>query len=142
MTKVKKSILVHAPAAEVYNYLIDYNNQPDWIPSTVEVWHGSGTGVGQRFKWKYKMAGVLIEGESIVTEVIQDKRLGFQTKGAVASDWLLLLEEKDGGTEVELHIEYTIPVPVLGKVAEKIVLKRNEKEADLAMENLKMILEN
>jgi len=99
-------------------------------------------GVGQNFKWKYKMAGVLIEGESTVTELVPNKRMGFQTKGAVASDWLLVVDAKDGGTEVELNIEYTIPVPVLGKVAEKLVLKRNEREADLAMENIKMIMED
>jgi len=87
------------------------------------------------------MAGILIEGESTVTESVPNKRIGFQTKGAVASDWLLVVDVKDGGTEVELNIEYTIPVPVLGKVAEKIILKRNEREADLAMENIKVIME-
>jgi len=142
MAKVKRSILVNAPADKVYNFLVDYKNQPDWIPSTVEVWDASEPGVGQNFKWKYKMAGVLIEGESTVTELVPNKRMGFQTKGAVASDWLLVVDAKDGGTEVELNIEYTIPVPVLGKVAEKLVLKRNEREADLAMENIKMIMED
>lgn len=141
MANVKRSILVNAPAKKVYTYLSDYKNQPDWIPSSVEVWNASEPGVGQRFKWKYKMAGVLIEGESVVTELVPNKRIAFQTKGAVASDWLLVLDAKDGGTEVELHIEYTIPVPVLGKVAEKIVLKRNEREADLAMENIKATME-
>ena len=141
MAKVKRSILVYAPAEKVYNYLVDYKNQPDWIPSSVEVWDGSEPGVGQSFKWKYKMAGVLIEGESTVTELVPNKRMGFKTKGAVASEWLLVVDVKDGGTEVELNIEYTIPIPVLGKVAERIILKRNEREAGLAMENIKEILE-
>ncbi len=142
MAKVKRSILVNAPAEKVYNYLVDYKNQPDWIPSSVEVWGGSEPGVGQSFKWKYKLAGVLIEGVSTVTELVPNKRMGFKTKGGVASEWLLVVDVKDGVTEVELNIEYTIPVPVLGKVAEKIVLKRNEREADLAMENIKEIMEN
>lgn len=142
MAQVKRSIRVDAPVEKVYDYLVDYKNQPDWIPSSVEVWDASEPGVGQTFKWKYKMAGLLIEGESTVTELVHNKRMRFQTKGAVASEWLLLVEAKNGGAEVELNIEYTIPVPVLGKVAEKIVLKRNEREADLAMENIKVTLES
>jgi hypothetical protein len=73
--------------------------------------------------------------------LVPNKRIGTKSKGAVASDWLFVLEAKDGGVEVELNLEYTIPIPVLGKVAERIVLKRNEREADLAMENIKTILE-
>jgi len=141
MAKVKRSILVNAPAEEAYNYLADFNNQPDWIPGSVEVWGVSEAEVGKSFKFKYKMAGILMEGESTVTELVPNKSLGFRTKGAVASDWLLIVDAKDGGAEVELNIEYTIPVPVLGKVAEKIILKRNEREADLAMQNLKEALE-
>jgi uncharacterized membrane protein len=141
MAKVKRSIIVNAPVEKVYNYLADQKSQADWIPSTVEVWDVSEPKVGASFKWKYKMAGILLEGESTVIELVPNKRIGTQTKGAVASNWLFILEAKDGGVEVELNIEYTIPIPVLGKVAERIVLKRNEREADLAMENLKTILE-
>jgi len=141
MPKVKKSIIVNASVEEVYNYLADQKNQADWIPSTVEVWDTKEPKVGESFKWKYKMAGILLKGETTVTELVPNKRIGTQTKGGAASDWLLVLNATNGGTEVELNIEYTIPIPVLGKVAEKIILKRNEREADLAMDNIKTILE-
>ena len=36
-----------------------------------------------------------------------------------------------------MDIDYTIPVPVLGKLAEKLVLKRNQRDMDVSMENLK-----
>ena len=142
MAKVKKSIGISAPVEKVFNYLADQKSQPDWIPSMVEVWDTSEPAVGNTFKWKYKMAGVLLEGETTVTELVPNKRLRTLSSGAVASDWLFLLEARDGKTELELTIEYTIPVPVLGKVAEKIMLKRNEKEADLAIENLKVTMES
>jgi len=142
MAKVKKSISISAPVEKVFNYLADQKSQPDWIPSMVEVWDTSEPAVGSTFKWKYKMAGVLLEGETTVTELVPNKRLRTLSGGTVASDWLFLLEARDGKTELELTIEYTIPVPVLGKVAEKIMLKRNEKEADLAIENLKVTMES
>ncbi len=141
MAKVKRSIIINAPVEKVYNYLADQKSQPDWLPSMVEVWDTGEPKVGESFKWKYKMAGVLLDGETTVVELVPNKRIGSQSKGAVASDWLFVLEAKDGGVEVELNIEYTIPIPVLGKMAERIVLKRNEREMDLAMENIKTILE-
>ena len=42
---------------------------------------------------------------------------------------------------MNLTVDYTIPVPVLGKFAEALVLKQNEREADLATASLKGILE-
>ena len=142
MAKVKKSIGINAPVEKVFNYPADQKNQPDWIPSMVEVWGTSEPVVGNTFKWKYKMAGVLMEGETTITELVPNKSLRTLSKGSVASDWLFLLEASDGKTELELTIEYTIPVPVLGKVAERIMLKRNEREADLAIENLKVTMES
>ena len=87
------------------------------------------------------MAGVLLEGETTVTEDIPNKRRVTQTKGGATSTWIFNFETVDGGTKVELSIEYTIPVPVIGKLAEKIVLKRNEREAELAMQNIKEKME-
>ena len=43
---------------------------------------------------------------------------------------------------MNLKIEYTIPIPVLGKVAERLVLAQNEREANLAIENIKSRLES
>jgi len=37
--------------------------------------------------------------------------------------------------------EYTVPILVLGKLAESIILKQNEREADTLLANLKAILE-
>ena len=87
------------------------------------------------------MAGVLLKGESTTTEHIPNERIVMQSKGGVTSTWIFNFETHDGGTMMELDIEYTIPVPVLGKLAEKIVLKRNEREADLAMANIKEKME-
>ena len=141
MAKVKRSIIVNAPVEKVYNYLADQKSQADWMPSMVEVWDASEPKVGESFKWKYKMAGVLLEGETTVTELVPNKRIGTKSKGAVASDWLFVLEAKDGGVEVEMNIDYTIPIPVLGKLAEAIIVKMNDHEGDLILTNLKTRME-
>ncbi len=141
MAKVERSITINAPVEKVFNYLADPMTQPEWLPSMMEVKDVSGSGVGQHFRWTYKMAGVLLEGETTVTEYIPNERIVSQIKGGVTSTWIQSFKTQDGGTMMELDIEYTIPVPVLGKLAEKIVLKRNEREADLAMANIKEKME-
>ena len=141
MANVEKSITINAPAEKVFDYLNDPLAQLEWVPSIMEVKDVSGSGVGQHFKWKYKMAGILLEGETTVTEHIPNERIVTQSKGGAISTWTFNLQPHDGGTVVRLTIDYTIPVPVLGKLAEKIVLKRNEREADLAMTNIKEKME-
>ena len=141
MVKVERSITINSPVEKVFNYLADPMAQPEWIPSMMDVKDVSGSGVGQHFRWTYKMAGVLLKGETTVTEHIPNERRVTQSKGGVTSTWIINLETHDGGTMMELDIEYTIPIPVIGKLAEKIVLKRNEREADLAMANIKEKME-
>ena len=47
----------------------------------------------------------------------------------------------EGGTKLDFEVDYTIPIPVLGKLAEKVVFKRNQREVQLSMENLQDRLE-
>lgn len=126
---------------KVFNYIDDPVTGIDWMPSMMNVKDVSGSGVGKFHRWTYKMAGVLLEGETTVTEHIPNERIVTQSKGGVTSTFTFDFEAHNGGTMLKLVIEYTIPVPVIGKLAEKIVLKRNEREADLAMANIKETME-
>jgi hypothetical protein len=66
-----------------------------------------------------------------------------RSKGGIVSTWTWTFEECecDVGTELTLVVDYTVPVPVLGRLAEALILRQNEREADLAMANLKGRLE-
>jgi uncharacterized membrane protein len=141
MAKVERRITINAPVEKVFNYIADPMNNLEWVPSVMEIKDVSGSGVGQHHRWTYKMAGVLLKGETTVTEHLPNERIVSQGKGGVTSTWIFSFKTQDGGTMMELDIEYTIPIPVLGKIAEKIVLKRNEREADLAMSNIKEKME-
>ena len=87
------------------------------------------------------MAGVILDGESAYTEYIPNKRIVTKSQGGVESIFTFDFEPQNNGTMLKLTIEYNIPVPVLGKIGEAILLKRNEREADLAMTNIKAVLE-
>jgi len=137
MTRIGKSVTINGAVDKVFAYVADPMNAPEWLPSMMEVTDVTGSGVEQHYRWKFKMAGVPLKGESTVSEHIPNERRVTESKGGVISTWTYTFEPHDGGTKFGIDIEYTIPVPVLGKLAEKLVLKRNEREADMAMQNIK-----
>jgi len=141
MAKIEQSIAINAPVEKVFSYITDPTNQLEWLPSITDVRDVTGEGVGKRFSWTYKMMGMSFKGESEVVEYIPNERNALKTKGGILSTWHWTYKPQAGGTLVNLVVEYTIPVPVLGKVAEKLILRQNEREAALSMTNIKERLE-
>jgi uncharacterized membrane protein len=141
METIRKSIIINAPVENVYNYLADHANEPEWIPSMIEVKDYTGPNVGDHFKWKYKMAGIVLEGKTNIVQRVPNKKMVSVSEGGANSTWTFIMGPSSNGTLLELTIEYQVPIPVIGKIAEKVVLKRNDRETQLAMENIKEILE-
>lgn len=142
MAKIERTIAINVPIEKVFNYLTDPMHQLDTIPSLTEVKNIKGQGVGQQWSWTYKLTGMSFKGESVVTEYEPNKRYVTQSKGGIKSTWTYAFEPSGTGTRMSLVLEYTIPVPVVGKVGERLVLRQNEREADLAMANIRDRIEN
>ena len=141
MASWKHSIEINAPADRVFAYLDEPMNLPDWMPGMVEVRNVIGTGAGQQYEWSYKMAGIVMRGQTTVIEYVVNDCAVHQNIGSISAIWGYCLEPSEQGTRVTIDVEYSIPIPVIGKLAERIVLRRNEREFHLAMENLKELLE-
>jgi uncharacterized membrane protein len=88
------------------------------------------------------MAGIKLNGESTFKEDIPEKQIVVESKGGVESTWVFNLEHRNNVTVLNLDIDYKIPVPVLGKLAEKVLMKRNERETEMGLANIKEKLEN
>ena len=52
-----------------------------------------------------------------------------------------LYEPVDEGTRVTVNCEYNVPIPFLRKMAESMIVKSNEKDAETFLANLKARLE-
>jgi carbon monoxide dehydrogenase subunit G len=143
MARLEKSVVISAPTEDVFAYIEDPMTQLEWLPGMREVKDVTPTeeGVGTHFRWVYKMAGISFDGETTVTENVPNQRRVIQSKGGIDSTWIWTFETHNGGTKLSLDLEYTVPIPVLGKLAEKLVLKQNEKAADDAIRNIKAKLE-
>ena len=49
---------------------------------------------------------------------------------------------KGDATKVTFGVEYTVPIPLLGKLAEAFIVRMNDREGDLLLANLKARMED
>jgi uncharacterized membrane protein len=143
MAKVTRSISINAPVDKVFAFMWDPANLPEIWPSMVEVKDVKLTpqGVGSTFGWVYKMAGMRFEGVSETTEYIANQRNATKTTKGIQSTFVWAYKPEDGGTKLTVEVEYTVPVPLLGKLAEAFIEKQNEHEAECTLANLKARME-
>ena len=142
MATIEKSITINAPVEKVFQYIDDPMNDPDWMIGMVEVHDVEGEpGVGRQFRWTFKMVGIPLKGESTTIEHVPNQRTVTESKGQVSSIWVADVKPHGSGTELTMKVDYTIPIPVLGKLAEQLILKRNERNQEISMQNIKETLE-
>ncbi len=142
MAKVSKSITINAPVEKIFEYLTDQTNMPEIWPSLVEnkVLERLPNG-GAKTQFVYKMAGMRFEGTSTDTEFIPNQRTVSKTEGGIESEITWEYQSEGEATKVTFGGEYTVPVPLVGKLAEAFIVKQNENEAEIILANLKARME-
>jgi carbon monoxide dehydrogenase subunit G len=141
MASWKNSIAIHAPIDRVFTYVDDPTTLVEWLPGMIEVRNVIGTGAGQQQEWKYKMAGLPLRGQAVVVEHVPNAYAVHQTLGMIDATFAYTVEAHEEGTLLTLEVNYNIPIPVLGKWAERIVVAQNARELELALTNVKQRLE-
>ena len=137
MPTINSSTKINAPVEKVFAYVTDPTNLGEWMVGITEVKDVTGSGVGQHHHWTYKMVGVPLHGETTISECVPNERWVTNSKGGATSIFAFTFAPHEGGTKLNVDIDYSIPIPVLGKLAEQLVLKRNQRDMDVSMENLK-----
>ena len=141
MISYENSILIQAPTSEVFAYVGDLRRLPDWLTGLVEVCDVIGTGKGQQADWTFKMSGMLLHGLTVVVDSVSNERSEHQIIGMLTATAKFTLEPHDNGTKLSTRMEYTIPVPVLGRLAEHLTVRRMERDLGASLLNLKEMLE-
>lgn len=141
MPTYENSILIEAPIGVVFAYVNEPATFPDWVNGMIEVRNVIGSGEGLQYEWTFKMVGLLFRGQSVAVNYVQDECAAYQSIGMVESIWTNITEPHDGGTKLTIKLEYAIPTPVLGKLAEQLTLRRNKRGLDASLLNAKEVLE-
>jgi carbon monoxide dehydrogenase subunit G len=141
MEKISRKSTIDAGVEKVFSYISNPVNQLEWLPGITSVRNVSGEGKAQTFGWTYKMVGLSLTGKTETVEYVPNKKIVIKTSGGVTSTWTWQFSKVGNKTDLDLNLEYTVPVPVLGKLAEKLVIRQNSREASLAMANIKNRME-
>ena len=141
MATAKSSININAPVEKVFEY-VQPETLPEIWPSFVEVKNVKELpNGGYSWEWVYKMAGMRFNGASEDTEFVANERTVSHSTGGIESTITWMYQPEDGGTKVTIIAEYTVPVPLLGRLAEAFIVKLNEHEAEAILANLKARME-
>jgi len=142
MAKVERSITINAPVEKVFGYIGEPTNLPEIWPSIVEIKDvqplPSG---GHSYRTEYKMAGMRFESTGEDTEWVANQRIVSKNSNGLEATVTWVFQPEAGGTKLTFEVEYTVPIPLLSKLAEAFIVKVNEREAELLLANLKDRLE-
>ena len=142
MVELKKHIEIDAPVEKVFGFLEEPENFVEIWPSMQDIRNiKEQPEGGQTFDWTYKMAGIKFKGSSKTLEFVENERSVVVNEEGIPSKLTWEYHPSGAGTAVDLQIEYEIPVPVLGKLAEKVIVKMNDNEAETLLSNLKAVME-
>lgn len=138
MKSIEKSIRINAPASKIYEYVTNPTNLPEIWPSMLEVSNVTRNPDGSHsFDFVYKMAGFRFNAHAATVKVIREKYVEVETKVGVTSIFRWSYKGTDGVTEIKLHVDYELPLPLLGKLAESFLVRLNERECEHLLASLK-----
>jgi uncharacterized membrane protein len=143
MRRIHRTIDIEAPLQRVWEMLNQPNNLPGVWPHLVAVSnidpHEGGT---SDFDWVFKMGGLHFNGHAFVETARPGEYVRYRNEGGIPSTFVWNYEAKtSGSTRLTVDVEYTIPTPVIGKIAEALVAKSNERDLDALLRNTKERLE-
>jgi uncharacterized membrane protein len=107
MPTASNDILIDRPCEEVFAFLADPENDPQWRRGVVDMKLLSGNGVGARYAQGVKgPGGRRIAADIEITELTPGKTISFHTvAGPVRPRGRYALATADGGTHVRFQLE-------------------------------------
>ena len=140
MATVKESTVINAPPDRVFAYVTEPATMSEWLAKMVEVRNVVGTGEGQQYEWTYKYVGLLLRGQSVVVQHVPNALAVTQSIGTISSTWTFNIEPHEEGTSLTIEVEYSVPIPVLGKIAEHVAVRLDARDLETSLSNVQDML--
>ena len=137
---IEKTIQINAPITQVFEYLANYENFPQFMRNIRSV----DTKPDGRSHWIVAgPAGTAVEFDSYLTEIVPDSLIAWSSvEGSpVRTFGTLRLAPSGEGTRVHLRMSYSPPAGMLGHVVAKLFGADPKAELDEDMMRLKSTLE-
>jgi len=140
MIKLKSSVHIERPVAEVFGFLEDHENRLQWQPGLVSHEH-EPLKDGARITEVRNLFGRRIELEGVISGYQKNKGFSFTGHGPFVkrTSYTYRLTPKDGGTQLEEDIE--VDSNELCGLAKPVLQRMIQREADMSQAQLKDVLE-
>lgn len=127
MTTVTQSIHIDAAPETVFDRLVD----PTLVPSsiTMRAVNEPTEGVGNIYEWTYRLGRVLFHGVVVYTQYVPSRRFAYESLGMVAASAVFTVEPEDGGTRLTKEVDFTVRIPLIGGMLERLMVKAAEPNA-------------
>lgn len=143
MLRVNRKITIDAPVEKVFAFLEDKSHLPEIWPSMIEVSDEQALpNGGKSYHWLYKMAGIKFRGTTEERDFVRNRRIGGTSEAAIRNTVTWTFDQRGGATDVTFDAAYEVPGKLIGRIAEPLLARMNEGEANLVLENLKTRLES
>jgi uncharacterized protein YndB with AHSA1/START domain len=146
MAKIDKSIEVNASPEQVFEALTDLDILPVWSTITVET-HGTPRKPieeGDAFTQTLRVLGRNLESNWTVTQLERPRRVAYSSEapGGGLLRMVQTVEEADGGSRVDVELDYELPGGLIGELFDSAYAeRRNERELEHSLHNLKELVE-
>ena len=148
MTRIERSIHIDEKPDVVFRMLTDLRLIPRWAVVAQDTYvlpERPLTDVGQQFHWRIRVVGRDIETDWVVTEFEPPKVVAYEVTAPRAGRLVMkqrVLDAGDGGSRVELDVEYDMPGGFFAEVIDRAIGERRNQEAvERSLRNLKELVE-
>jgi len=142
MARIEASVVINRPLEEVFAFVGNIENNPQWQSSVLESRATSEgpIGVGTTYRYVSQLLGRRIETDGEITEYEPNRKYSFKsTSGPFPIEGGFTLEAAEGGTKVTLAAE--AEVGGFFKLAEPLVIRMMKRQFEADVGNLKDLLE-
>lgn len=107
MPSARHSVIIRRPVADVFAFVADGENAPQWRPGVLDIQRVSGQGLGAVYRQGVKgPGGRRIAADYEVTAYERDRRLAFKaTAGPVRPNGEFRFEETADGTRLTFSLD-------------------------------------
>ena len=146
MSQIRRALEIGADPEAIFSLLTDVDRLPDWSTITIKT-HDPTPGPlkeGDTFTQTLRVLGRNLETDWRVTELEAPHHVAYEATGPAGAQLKMrqTVQEAEGGSTVSFDLEYQLPGGFVGDLADLVAGRRNERELEHSMHNLKDLAEH
>ena len=141
MIRLEHSVVIKRPIEEVFAFVTDFDNLPQWDPAVLEakITSEGPVGVGTTLREVFLLLGRKVELPGEITEYEPNRKFGFKaTSGPMPAEVTMTLEPAGGSTKFTIVAE--AEPKGFFRVAEPLVARTLRRQSETNHANLKDLL--